>query len=324
MMLPIVMLASGVANTILSKYQDSLAEDAGPVKSMAIFQSLNIFLGEACLWLYVFYRRYSRGWRYESLERLTLKEKATLALPAIMDISGSTLMNVGLLFTSASIYQMTRGSLIIFVALFSITFLNRYIGRNQWLSLAFVVFGVTIVGYSGSTANVGSNPMLGITAVLIGQGFLAIQFTLEEYILSYIHVDPPELVAYEGTYGVVFVLLGMVLSYYFIGSTEAGRYGWFDYSHVFSRLNELPILYFISFVILVSIAFFNVSGLSITQMYSATTRSLLDIGRTFGIWIIALLFGMESFHLLQFAGFVLLIFGIATYHSIIKFPYAEV
>ncbi|WBW73851.1 Golgi UDP-galactose transmembrane transporter Gms2 [Schizosaccharomyces osmophilus] len=324
MLLPIVMLASGVANTILSKYQDNLAEDAGPIKSMAIFQSLNIFLGEACLWFYVFYRRYSRGSDYESLEPLTLKEKAALALPAIMDISGSTLMNVGLLFTSASIYQMTRGSLIIFVALFSITFLKRYIGRNQWLSLAFVVLGVTIVGYSGFTSNVGSNPTLGISAVLIGQGFLAVQFTLEEYILSYIHVDPPELVAYEGTYGVVFVLLGMALSYYFVGSTEAGRYGWFDYSHVFSRLNESCILYFISFVIMISIAFFNVSGLSITQIYSATTRSLLDIGRTFGIWIIALLFGMESFHLLQFTGFVLLIYGIATYHSIIKLPLAEV
>lgn len=317
------MLTSGVANTVLSKYQDSIAEESEPIKSMAVLQSLNIFLGEACLWFYVLYKRHSQGPGYESLDHLPLKHKVFMALPAIMDICGSTLMNVGLLYTSASIYQMTRGSLIIFVALFATTLLKRTIGQLQWLSLSFVVLGVAIVGYSGSSSSIGSNPILGITAVLIGQFFLATQFTIEEYILSFIQVDPSELVAYEGTYGVFFVLLGMIISYYFIGSTTAGYHGWFDYSHVISRFNEVPALYVISGVILVSIAFFNVSGLAITKLHSATTRSLLDIARTFGIWIIAMAMGMESFHLLQFLGFVLLIYGIFTYHSIIKFPLAE-
>ena len=46
-----------------------------------------------------------------------------LALPACCDITGTTLMNVGLLFVAASIYQMTRGALVLFVGLFSVFFL---------------------------------------------------------------------------------------------------------------------------------------------------------------------------------------------------------
>ena len=48
-----------------------------------------------------------------------------LGAPACCDIAGTTLMNVGLLFVAASIYQMTRGALVLFVGLFSVLFLRR-------------------------------------------------------------------------------------------------------------------------------------------------------------------------------------------------------
>jgi hypothetical protein len=54
-----------------------------------------------------------------------------LALPAICDILGTTLMNAGLLFVAASIYQMTRGALVLFVGLFSVIFLHRHLGRRR-------------------------------------------------------------------------------------------------------------------------------------------------------------------------------------------------
>ncbi|EEB06138.2 NST UDP-galactose transporter [Schizosaccharomyces japonicus yFS275] len=255
--LPIVMLASGVANTVLSKYQDLLAEENGPVKSVAIFQSLNIFMGEACLWFYVIWNRWKNRFGYAPVKPLTTGQKMSMAIPAFMDICGSTLMNVGLLFTSASVYQMTRGSLIIFVALFSMLFLQKRLTLQRWLCLAFVVLGVAIVGYSGSSVNAGVDPTLGLVAILVGQMFLATQFTVEEYLLSSIDIEPNEVVAYEGTFGVIFVLIIMVVSYIFVGRTPEGKNGWFDFTHVFHRFNEEPMLYVISGVILISIAFFN-------------------------------------------------------------------
>ncbi|KAK8246258.1 integral membrane protein-like protein [Phyllosticta capitalensis] len=75
-----------------------------------------------------------------------------LALPAVCDIAGTTLMNVGLLFVAASIYQMTRGALVLFVGLFSVLFLKRHLALYKWLALVIVVLGVMIVGLAGAIA----------------------------------------------------------------------------------------------------------------------------------------------------------------------------
>ncbi|KKY28237.1 putative integral membrane protein [Diplodia seriata] len=75
-----------------------------------------------------------------------------LALPAICDIAGTTLMNVGLLFVAASIYQMTRGALVLFVGLFSVLFLKRHLALYKWASLVIVVAGVAVVGLAGAIA----------------------------------------------------------------------------------------------------------------------------------------------------------------------------
>jgi drug/metabolite transporter (DMT)-like permease len=73
-----------------------------------------------------------------------------LAIPACCDITGTTLMNVGLLFTAASIYQMTRGALVLFVGLFSVLFLKKKLYLFHWVSLVIVVLGVALVGLAGA------------------------------------------------------------------------------------------------------------------------------------------------------------------------------
>lgn len=71
------------------------------------------------------------------------------ALPAFFDICGTTLMNVGLLFTPVSIYQMTRSALVLFVGFFSVVYLNRKLSKSQFAALGLVTLGVFIVGLSG-------------------------------------------------------------------------------------------------------------------------------------------------------------------------------
>ena len=62
----------------------------------------------------------------------------------------SQLMNVGLLYTPVSIYQMTRGALVMFVGILSVLFLHRRLRLYQWLALVTVMAGVSVVGLSGS------------------------------------------------------------------------------------------------------------------------------------------------------------------------------
>lgn len=178
-----------------------------------------------------------------------------LALPAICDIVGTTLMNCGLLLVAASIYQMTRGALVLFVGLFSVVFLKRRLHLFQWLSLVGVMLGVAIVGLAGAiwpdqkkkiggggggghghgdakvAAEVGADALLAIVGVLMIAGaqiFTATQFVLEEWLLERSTIDPIRVVGWEGVFGFTVTLLGMIVLHFAIGRTEAGQYGPFD------------------------------------------------------------------------------------------------
>ncbi|THH08204.1 hypothetical protein EW145_g2874 [Phellinidium pouzarii] len=84
-----------------------------------------------------------------------------LWLPAACDLTGTTLMNVGLLYTPVSIYQMTRGALVLMyieppVLGSGFRFFSYADSRAsfhpsfRWLSLVTVMIGVSVVGLSGS------------------------------------------------------------------------------------------------------------------------------------------------------------------------------
>ena len=65
-------------------------------------------------------------------------------------VCGTTLMNVGLILTPVSIYQMSRGALVLWVGVLSVIFLRRRLWLYQWIALVIVTLGVCLVGLSGS------------------------------------------------------------------------------------------------------------------------------------------------------------------------------
>ena len=69
-------------------------------------------------------------------------------LPACCDLGGTTVSGIGLLFTSASVFQMLRGSIIFFTAIFSVLFLNRKLYAFHWVGMGLTVVGVTMIGLS--------------------------------------------------------------------------------------------------------------------------------------------------------------------------------
>lgn len=178
-----------------------------------------------------------------------------LALPAICDICATTLMNIGLLMVAASIYQMTRGALVLFVGLFSVMFLRRHLHLFQWLSLVGVVLGVAVVGLSGvispdvktsvsvlGTANSGlsesAKAIIGVALIAGAQIFTATQFVLEEWILENSPVEPIKAVGWEGIFGFIVTLLGMVIMHFSVGRTEAGKYGYFDMAEGWRQMTQ--------------------------------------------------------------------------------------
>lgn len=209
-----------------------------------------------------------------------------LALPACCDIAGTTLMNVGLLFVVASIYQMTRGALVLFVGLFSVLFLRRKLYLYQWLALVVVVLGVGLVGLAGALfgddghapSNAPESGMAAISHVvrdvhtaartpeavrtIVGvlliagaQIFTASQFVLEEWILENYAMEPLKVVGWEGVFGFLVTTVGMIILHLAVGRTEAGRYGYFDAKEGWRQVTSNRVVAITSILIMISIGY---------------------------------------------------------------------
>lgn len=208
-----------------------------------------------------------------------------LAAPACCDITGTTLMNVGLLFVVASIYQMTRGALVLFVGLFSVLFLRRKLYLYQWFGLVCVVSGVAIVGLAGAVFNdhreavdvvngggvvtellrrakdgysTAQSPeavqvVVGVLLIAGAQIFTASQFVLEEWILENYAMDPLKVVGWEGIFGASITAVGMVILHFAIGITPSGQYGYFDAVEGWSNLTKNKTIATSSLFIMISI-----------------------------------------------------------------------
>lgn len=276
-----------------------------------------------------------------------------LALPACCDIAGTTLMNVGLLFVAASIYQMTRGALVLFVGLFSVLFLHRKLYLYQWSALFIVVLGVAIVGLAGAIApNPQAQPepktavqttllliraaaehlhatarapeavqtIIGVLMIAGAQIFTATQFVLEEWILENYALEPLKVVGWEGIFGFIVTVIGMIVLHIAVGSTDKGRYGYFDTVEGWREVTHYRAVAVSSILIMISIGGFNFFGLSVTRSVSATARSTIDTCRTLFIWIVSLGLGWETFKWLQILGFVLLVYGTFLFNDIVRAP----
>lgn len=277
-----------------------------------------------------------------------------LAIPACCDITGTTLMNVGLLFVAASIYQMTRGALVLFVGLFSVMFLGRRLALYKWSALFIVVLGVAIVGLAGAIAkdpqaqpdprrmlllirDVALNgsdgevkadaevsaavyTVIGVLMIALAQIFTATQFVLEEWILEKYALEPLKVVGWEGVFGFTVTLIGMIILHFAVGRTDAGRNGYFDAVEGWREVTSYRAIAVSSIFIMISIGGFNFFGISVTRSVSATARSTIDTCRTLFIWVVSLGLGWETFKWLQILGFAALVYGTFLFNDIVRPP----
>lgn len=178
---------------------------------------------------------------------------AILGLPALCDVCGTTLMHIGLLFVVPSIYQMTRGMLVIWVGILSVIFLKKRLYLFQWSALVTVVLGVSLVGLAGALFNGDGreaaleaakdsadlmaravrspdtlHTILGVSLIGGAQIFTATQFVFEEFILEKYELAPLKVVGWEGIFGLAGTTLGMLVLHLTIGRTAAGHHGYFD------------------------------------------------------------------------------------------------
>merc|ERR1712071_251549 len=117
-----------------------------------------------------------------------------LAIPALFDLIATALCMMGLRYIPVSIYQLLRGSGIIFVAIMKQTFLGDKLHSFQWIGIFWNVISVFMVGSTAILAGGGSgddsegaeedgnksNALFGVSMVLLGAFVQALQYVFEE------------------------------------------------------------------------------------------------------------------------------------------------
>lgn len=127
-LLAVGMLVAGTANTLTCKAAFS-SESLGEPFNHPFVMAGAMFIGEiACLGWHTGEQACRRLRRRKQHPAALSVPKYVFALPAFCDIAGTSVMYLGLTLTSASSYQMLRGSVIIFTGGLS----AAYLKRRQW------------------------------------------------------------------------------------------------------------------------------------------------------------------------------------------------
>lgn len=277
--------------------------------------------------------------------------------PALCDMTATSIQYLGLTLTYASSFQMLRGAVIIFTGILSTIFLKRKLQWFKWLGMGLVIGGLVTVGANdlingnnsnsttptngtgpasflwsapttytdapGNDTKDNSDVILGDILIFCSQIIVATQMVLEEKFVSKYNVPALQAVGWEGTFGFTMMALLLIpFSFIYVGPRfgDNPRMVLEDpYDGVY-QLAHNPELALAFCGTIVSIAFFNFAGISVTKELSATTRMVLDSIRTISIWMVSIAIGWQQFFLLQLIGFGILLTGMCFYNDILFLP----
>ncbi|CAF1118234.1 unnamed protein product [Adineta steineri] len=246
-------------------------------------------------------------------------------IASICDMLSTCLSYIALNYTSASSFQMLRGSVMVFTAILSVIFLRRNLTWKQWLGILTVVAGLAVVGISdiifskhpeGNHTNM--EKIAGDALILVAMLFTSFQVVYEERFVRKHNIPPLQVVGWEGTFG--FCTLGLLLiPFYFIivpTSNSGPDHRLEDVPTAFCQMGGNWVIILATLGNVFSIAFFNFAGISVTKELSSTTRMVLDSGRTLIIWVVSLALQWQAFYPLQIIGFILLVIGMGIYNDV--------
>lgn len=340
--LAFLMLVTGSVNTITTKYADiscAFGVDYYPRDQTGVsnpcpsrsegqhlfdhpfVQALCMFIGEfACLIAYkiITFIRSSKG------EKSKVKDFNPLIflLPALCDCTATSAMYVGLTLTYASQFQMLRGSVVIFTGLLSKFWLKNKLKGFHWVGMLLVLIGLVFVGLAallgGSSGKSAPNPVLGDVIIIAAQVVVALQMVVEEKFVGKYEVPPLLAVGWEGVFGMMIMSALSMIFFYIPGPRAGGTFE--NFNDALLQISGSHVIQLAICGTIVSIAFFNFSGISVTKEMSATTRMVLDSIRTLTIWAYGMIVGWETFSALQIVGFIILLSGTFVYNDLIFAP----
>jgi drug/metabolite transporter (DMT)-like permease len=225
------------------------------------------------------------------LGALTPAATHVILVPAVLDAAATMLMCTGLLFAPVSVYQMLRGSMLVFCAIFSVTLLRRRLHLYNILGVALALGGITTVGLASVAGEEDLEArgalLVGILLMIAGQAMQALQVVAEEHLLQNLLLPPMQVVFYEGIYGVALCLCIIFPLAYILPGNDYGH-RWEDTLDSLVMIAHSGVLVLILLSDATSMLLFNMFSMNVTQLSSALFRTMLETLRTFLVWMIDL------------------------------------
>jgi drug/metabolite transporter (DMT)-like permease len=224
------------------------------------------------------------------------------------------LVNSAYCAIAGSAIQMLRGGKILLTALLSMTLLRRRLQQHQLLGGCIVILGISLVGLSTSrnpesqSLDASGLPWKAIGCCIAGEILQAVLWVYQESVLKKYDIPPLQLVGMEGVLGIAVGSVIMIIAH---------PLGVENVSESFHQLSHsVPLMISVA-CLLVSMAFFNFSGVGVTKLGSAVHRSIIDVSRAVLIWMVELLLRWHTFIFCQFVGFVVLVVGALIYNNLL-------
>ncbi len=264
------------------------------------------------------------------------------AITAGCDLLATTINTFGLTYLTTSMFQMMRGLELFFVCLWSKIFLKNPIYRHAILGVGSLIFGLSLVGLNAilfDDNKVAKNPTVGIILLCTSQLFTSTEYVFQEKFIKHYDVHPFQLVGFEGLWGVcMYTILLIIFQFVSCNSwsdslkegicskNDDNKFHIEDSLFAFRQMWEKKAILIVYIFYVVSIALYNIVGINLTKLVSSTARAVVDTVRTVFIWLFFLCFEpvegtKETFHVLQFIGFLFLVFGTLVYNEIIVLPF---
>jgi hypothetical protein len=249
-------------------------------------------------------------------------------------------MSIGLLYLSASVWQMLRGALTIFSALLHAFALKRPQTNYMWAGVMMVTLALVVVGFAAVTSNgvggsdVSSGMIILSIALTVGAQFLrAIQVILEDYFVHDAAISSFLIVGVEGLWGVLAKVAIFLPICQNIGNDQNEGNGVHEDSYdTVLMLGNMHVLIGLSVGYVIGILGLNVCGMLVTEITNAVMRTIIESMRTMCVWVAQLIlyyalrgttYGQKhpgigerwtASSFMELAGFMLLVSGMFVYN----------
>lgn len=259
-----------------------------------------------------------------------------VAAPAMCDLCATSLMNIGLFYLDASIWQMLRGSMVIFSAIMTIIFLKRKYYCYHWIGITLVTIGLVTVSASSfmKTKDTPTNATAGevvmsICLVVGAQIIQASQIVIEEYLLKNVKAAASLIVGLEGMWGGL-VGIGVLAIVQSTGNTKSALVKAAFYEDTidsFIMIKNSRALLNMVIIYILCILFYNMFGMMVTQTFSAVYRTIMEAVRTLCIWIVNIIIyyfdpkhgeKIEWASLVELIGFAILLCGNFVFNKVLR------